>query len=96
MPNKQLDETLPEVTCTRCNTTFECFHGDQAHGCSADLTADMRIRGHYGSTVADMTTFRFASSHAWIEAGPLKPGSICDACITELQEQGLIEVESHY
>jgi|TARA_Y100000815_G_scaffold206355_1_gene190227 hypothetical protein len=84
----------PDVICSRCEKGYEAFHNDQAYGCSADLNAERRsIRGHYGSAVADMTTFHFVSSHAWIEAGPPKSGSICDDCITDLEKRGLIEAQ---
>lgn len=96
MPEPTTLDLPGQVTCTSCNKTFECFHRDMASGCSADLTDKMRIHGHYGSAVADMTVYRFVSSHAWIEAGPLKPGSICDECITDLEDRGLIEEEIHY
>lgn len=86
------DDVAPEVICSRCEKGFAAFNQGQADGCSADLNVERRtIRGHYGSAVADMTTFHFVSSHAWIEAGPPKPGSICDDCITDLEKRGLIE-----
>jgi hypothetical protein len=85
--------TNEKVQCTQCRNEFETFVDDQAFGCAAHLDERTQtIHGYYGSEVADMMAYKFVSSHAWIEAGPPKPGIICDDCITGLEARGLIEV----
>lgn len=81
----------PMITCTCCAKSFEGFAPDQAEDCAATILADGVI-GHYGSSVADMTRLAWVAGEmpAELHAG----GTICDACITRMLEDNILE-ETH-
>lgn len=85
--------SAPIVQCSVCSTIYDKFVYDeeQADGCAAKIRKDFSISGYYGSTLADMTTYKFVSAHAQLESGILNPGMICDNCIQELLDRKLIE-----
>lgn len=70
-------EEIP-VVCQTCKGEFPMIFDDheQGSGC-ASILSRREINGHYGSSVADMTTFQLPNG---APAG-FKEGVICDSCI---------------
>lgn len=77
----EADDDTVEVICTCCKRSFPGFAPSQANDCAADLVGDT-ITGHYGSSIADLTHFRFLNGRP---AG-LTDGVICDSCILAFLE----------
>lgn len=87
------DEHAPIVTCGCCTQTFTGFAPGQADGCAADVHED-GIHGHYGSAVADMSYFFFASGK--VPDKLTVDTQICDNCITALIGDGTLNVISEH
>lgn len=77
----------PIVTCTCCATSFEGFASEQAMDCAANIHED-GVRGHYGSSVADMTRLAWGAGEKPAEL--TLNGIICDACITGMLGDGIL------
>lgn len=80
-----MTETTKKIACVRCEREFETFAPGQAHECASDIKG-RQVHGHYGSAVLDLESARFrdGEDHGFPE------GQICDGCITELLDQGLL------
>lgn len=90
-----LDPDMAQDTCFACRRTREDYlRANIDPSCAAHMTTEGDIYGTYGSTVADMTKFRFVSAHARVASGIFGTGSICDDCIIQLINHGhIIETE---
>ena len=87
-----LDDVFGEVaditvTCALCTKTHKGFRRDMAMGCSSEVGRST-LTGHFGSTIADMTTYDI---HPIAQGSIFVPGDIvCDACITLTCDQGFL------
>ena len=93
MATSKNQEKVYTITCVRCKKQFEGFSPTQAYDCATDVY-DPFIAGNYGSEIADLTIYQFASGK---KPDDLDHGQICDACITDLFEDGtLLEEPKNY
>ena len=79
---------LTKVVCNTCKTEYDPMPmfevTKQAYKCSATVylrNGTYYLRGHYGSTVADMDLYELDPN------AKFELGEICDECITDLIEK---------
>jgi hypothetical protein len=78
-----------KVRCDSCRRLHRAIfeEHEQGDGCAAtyDATKGL-IYGHYGSRTIDTEVHRVKRQPKW-----LRPGTICDTCVTRLQKENLLE-----
>ena len=83
-----LNDEVEIVECDSCGRAFEGYGwgNDQATGCASTVD-DNHIIGHYGSTTIDGELHKFVERPEWVSNG-----TICDGCVTKLQDGGNIKL----
>lgn len=74
------------VTCARCQTSFETFNDDMADGLSSCVTSENTLYCGYGSSF-DMSTFDISNIDVTVKPAD----TICDGCITVLLQTEQIQ-----
>lgn len=86
-----MSKTMTAVTCVVCNTQYPApdflAETQQAEHCAATIFGD-KIQAFYGSVKYDGDVFEFIGGRP----ENIPEGTICDNCITDFLDRGLIKV----